>query len=118
MSRLRSAAANAPPSPALAPCAEGGPPRFRRAEFLPFSRPSIGDEEIAAVTETLRSGWLSAGPRTQEFEGEFRRFTGAPAAVALNSCTAGLHAALLALGIGPGDEVVTTPMTFAATVNV
>jgi dTDP-4-amino-4,6-dideoxygalactose transaminase len=100
------------------PCAADAPPGFRRAEFLPFSRPSIGDEEIAAVTETLRSGWLSAGPRTEEFERDFRCFTGAPAALALNSCTAGLHAALLALGIGPGDEVVTTPMTFAATANV
>jgi len=70
------------------------------------------------VVETLRSGWLSAGPRTEEFEGEFRGYTGAPAALALNSCTAGLHAALVALGIGPGDEVVTTPMTFAATANV
>jgi len=70
------------------------------------------------VVETLRSGWLSAGPRTEEFERDFRRYTGAPAALALNSCTAGLHAALLALGIGPGDEVVTTPMTFAATANV
>jgi dTDP-4-amino-4,6-dideoxygalactose transaminase len=97
---------------------DDAPPGFRRDTFLPFSRPSIGDEEVAAVVETLRSGWLSAGPRTEAFEGEFRRYTAAPAALALNSCTAGLHAALLALDIGPGDEVVTTPMTFAATVNV
>ena len=94
-----------------------GPPA-RRPEFLPFCRPSISEDEIAAVVEALRSGWLSAGPRTHEFEAAFRGYVGAPSALAVNSCTAGLHAALFALGIGPGNEVITTAMTFAGTANV
>jgi dTDP-4-amino-4,6-dideoxygalactose transaminase len=82
---------------------------------VPFYRPDIGDEEIAAVVDTLRSGWLTVGPRTQEFEGEFARAVGAPHAVAVSSCTAALHLALDALDLEPGDEVITSTLTFAAT---
>jgi len=89
-----------------------------RKNFLPFSPPLIGDEEIDAVVDTLRSGWLTTGPKTGRFEREFAEYVASPAALALNSCTAGLHTALVTLGIGPGDEVITTPMTFAASVNV
>jgi dTDP-4-amino-4,6-dideoxygalactose transaminase len=89
-----------------------------RSEFLSFSPPCIGEEEIDAVVDTLRSQWITTGPKTREFEGAFTAFTGAPSAVALNSCTAALHTALATLGIGIGDEVITTPMTFAASVNV
>jgi dTDP-4-amino-4,6-dideoxygalactose transaminase len=89
-----------------------------REEFLPFSRPVIEEDEINEVVDSLRSGWITTGPKVKLFEDSFRAYTGAPYAVALNSATAGLHVALLALGIGPGDEVITTPMTFAATVNM
>jgi dTDP-4-amino-4,6-dideoxygalactose transaminase len=93
-------------------------PATSRAQFLPFSPPSIGEEEIAEVVDTLRSQWITTGPKTRRFETEFAAALGAPGALALNSCTAGLHTALVTLGIGPGDEVITTPMTFAASVNV
>ncbi|WP_243031845.1 DegT/DnrJ/EryC1/StrS family aminotransferase [Thermus altitudinis] len=89
-----------------------------RDTFLPFSPPLIGEEEINEVVDTLRSDWITTGPKTRRFESEFATYLGAPAALALNSCTAALHTALVTLGVGPGDEVVTTPMTFAATVNV
>ena len=89
-----------------------------RSEFLAFSPPVIGEEEIEAVVDTLRSDWLTTGPKTRRFEQEFAKYVGASGALALNSCTAGLHTALAALGIGAGDEVITTPMTFAATANV
>jgi dTDP-4-amino-4,6-dideoxygalactose transaminase len=85
--------------------------------FIHFHRPSIGEEEINEVVETLRSGWLTTGPRAARFEHDFREYTGASHAVAVNSATAGLHLALAGLGIGPGDEVITTPMTFCATVQ-
>lgn len=85
--------------------------------FIHFNRPSIGDEEIAEVADTLRSGWLTSGAKTQQFEREFAAYVQAPHALAVNSCTAGLHLALAALRIGPGDEVITTPLTFCATVN-
>jgi len=85
--------------------------------FIPFHRPSIDQCEIEAVTAALQSGWLTTGPRTAQFENEFREYTGAPYALAVNSCTAALHLALTALEIGPGDEVITTPLTFCATVN-
>jgi dTDP-4-amino-4,6-dideoxygalactose transaminase len=85
---------------------------------VPFHRPSIGQEEIDEVVRTLKSGWLTTGPRTAQFEQEFREYAGAPHALAVNSCTAGLHLALAALNIGPGAEVITTPLTFCATVNV
>ena len=89
-----------------------------RKEFLSFSRPTIEEDEINEVVDSLRSGWITTGPKVKLFEDEFKAYTAAPYAVALNSATAGLHIALLALGIGPGDEVITTPMTFAATVNM
>jgi dTDP-4-amino-4,6-dideoxygalactose transaminase len=86
--------------------------------FLPFAPPDLGQAEIDEVADTLRSGWLTGGPKVQRFEEAFRELTGAEHAVSLSSATAGLHLALLASGIGPGDEVITTPLTFAATVNV
>ena len=89
-----------------------------RDTFLPFSPPFIGEEEVNEVIDTLRSDWLTTGPKVKRFEQEFSAFLGAPAALALNSCTAALHTALVTLGIGPGDAVVTTPMTFCASVNV
>jgi dTDP-4-amino-4,6-dideoxygalactose transaminase len=86
-------------------------------DFIPFHRPSIEDEEIAEVVDTLRSGWLTTGPKTAQFEREFGNYVQSPFALAVNSCTAGLHLALTAMGIGNGDEVITTPLTFCATVN-
>ena len=85
--------------------------------FIEFHRPSLGEEEIDEVIAVLRSGWLTTGPRTAQFEQEFRQYVMSSHALAVNSCTAGLHLALSALGIGPGDEVITTPLTFCATVN-
>jgi len=85
--------------------------------YIPFHKPSIGEEEINEVVATLRSGWLTTGPRTAQFEKEFQTYVGASHALAVNSCTAGLHLALAALKIGHGDEVITTPLTFCATVN-
>jgi dTDP-4-amino-4,6-dideoxygalactose transaminase len=89
-----------------------------RREFLSFSPPLIGEEELGEVRDTLLSDWITTGPKTKRFEEDFRRFIGAPAALALNSCTAGLHTALATLGIGRGDAVITTPLTFCASVNV
>jgi dTDP-4-amino-4,6-dideoxygalactose transaminase len=88
------------------------------AKFIPFNRPEIDDAEIAEVVSTLRSGWLTTGVRTAQFEKEFREYVGAEHAQAVSSCTAALHLALAALNIGPGDEVITTPLTFCATVSV
>jgi len=88
-----------------------------RSSFLPFSRPNISPEEIRAVVETLESGWITTGPRTERFAAAFAEYVGGRYAVPVSSATAGLHVALLALGVGPGDEVVTTPMTFVATLN-
>ena len=85
---------------------------------IPFFRPDIGQGEIDAVVEVLRSGWLTTGAVTQQFEQEFAEYVGAPHAVALNSCTAALHLALAGYGIGPGDEVLLPTMTFAATAEV
>ena len=82
-----------------------------------FGRPSIGAGEIDEVVATLRSGWLSTGPRVREFERRFAHYVGARHAVALNSCSAALHLSLLAGEVGPGEEVVTTPLTFCATAN-
>jgi UDP-4-amino-4-deoxy-L-arabinose-oxoglutarate aminotransferase len=89
-----------------------------RNEFLPFSRPSIADEDITAVADVLRSGWITTGPKTTEFEQMFREYIGCPGAVALCSATAGMHLVLKALEIGPGDEVVTPSMTWVSTVNL
>jgi len=87
--------------------------------FLPFHIPDIGDDEIAEVVDSLRTGWLTTGPKTKRFEEQFARFIGAGVeAMAVNSATAGLHLALEALGVGPGDEVITTPFTFTATAEV
>lgn len=85
---------------------------------VPYHRPSIGQEEIDEVICTLRSGWLTTGPRTLQFERDFSEYVGVPNALAVNSCTAALHLALAALNIGPGMEVITTPLTFCSTVNV
>ncbi|HET8871351.1 MAG TPA: DegT/DnrJ/EryC1/StrS family aminotransferase [Aquabacterium sp.] len=88
--------------------------------FLPFALPEIGDEEIAEVVDTLRSGWVTTGPKARRFEQEFVSYLGDDGlqAIAVNSATAGLHLALEALGIGPGDEVITTTHTFTATAEV
>lgn len=85
--------------------------------FLVFGAPAIEDAEIEAVVATMKSGWLGTGPQTARFEQAIARYKGSPNAVALNSCTAALHLSLLASGVQPGDEVITTPMTFCATVN-
>jgi dTDP-4-amino-4,6-dideoxygalactose transaminase len=90
---------------------------FVRERFLVFGAPNIGTAEMDEVLDTLRSGWLGTGPKVQRFEEDFRRYVGARYAVAVNSCTAALHLSLLVAGVGPGDEVITTTMTFPATVN-
>jgi dTDP-4-amino-4,6-dideoxygalactose transaminase len=89
-----------------------------RTTFLPFSPPLIGEEEIAEVVDTLRSDWITTGPKVKRFEQEFAKFIGVPEAFAVSSCTAALHLSLLALGIGPGDAVITTPLTFCSGVHV
>ncbi len=89
-----------------------------RRDYLPFSRPSITEDEIAAVGDVLRSGWITTGPKNSEFERAFCAFAGCPGAVAVCSGTAGMHLALHALGIGPGDEVVTPSLTWVSTVNL
>ncbi len=86
-----------------------------RNKFLPFALPDIGEEEIAEVIDTLRSGWITTGGKTKRFEEKFREYIGCEHAIALSSCTACLHLALVAAGVGEGDEVITTPFTFAAT---
>jgi dTDP-4-amino-4,6-dideoxygalactose transaminase len=88
--------------------------------FIPFALPDIGDDEIAEVVDTLRSGWITTGPKTRRFEEDFTAYLGDPGlhSMAVNSATAGLHLALEALGIGPGDEVITTTHTFTATAEV
>ena len=89
------------------------------SEFLPFALPDIGEEEIAEVVRCLRSGWITTGPMARQFENDFAQFIGGGVeAVSVNSATAGLHLALEALGIGPGDRVLTTPYTFTATAEV
>jgi dTDP-4-amino-4,6-dideoxygalactose transaminase len=88
-----------------------------RKEFLIFGSPAIDEPEIAEVVATLRSGWIGTGPRTARFEAMFKEYVGAEHAMALNSCTAALHLSMVVSGLGPGDEVITTPMTFCATAN-
>lgn len=88
-----------------------------RKELLVFGSPALGEEEIQEVVATLRSGWLGTGPKVARFEQDFGGYVGAKHALALNSCTAALHLAMIAAGVGPGDEVITTPLTFAATAN-
>jgi len=98
------------------PAIEGGEPS--RWTFLPFALPLLGEEEENEVIDTLRSGWLTTGPKTQRFEKMVADYLGVKHAIALSSCTGALHLSLLALNIGKGDEVITTPITFAATANV
>ena len=98
------------------PAIEGG--QAQRNQFLPFHLPTIEDDEIKAVAETLRSGWLTKGPKTIEFEKKIAKYIGAKHAIALNSCTSALHLSLFAVGIGPGDEVIIPAYTFASTANV
>ena len=88
-----------------------------RQEMLPYGRQCIDEDDIAAVVGVLRSDWLTTGPMVSEFERTFADFVGAQAAVAVSSGTAALHAAMFALGIGPGDEVIVPTMTFAATAS-
>jgi dTDP-4-amino-4,6-dideoxygalactose transaminase len=88
-----------------------------RENFLVFGSPRIDEDEIEEVVSCLRSGWIGTGPRVAEFERRFAAYKGAAHAVAVNSCTAALHLSILAAGIGPGDEVITTPLTFCASVN-
>ena len=89
-----------------------------RKSFLPFSPPSIDDQEINEVVDTLREGWITTGPKVKRFEEEFASFIGSPAALAVSSGTGALHIALAALKIGPGDAVITTPMSFCSSVHV
>ncbi|MFH1671925.1 MAG: DegT/DnrJ/EryC1/StrS family aminotransferase [Pseudomonadota bacterium] len=89
-----------------------------RRDVLPFSRPSISDDDVAAVAEVLRSGWITTGLKSAEFERMFCEYVGCKGAVALSSATAGMHIALHALNIGPGDEVITPSMTWVSTVNL
>jgi len=98
---------------------KGSPPvASKRRDFLPFALPDIGDAEIQAVVAVLRSGWITTGPETKAFEREFAERLGVAHAVAINSCTAALHLALEALGVGEGDEVLTSTVTFTATAEV
>jgi len=94
---------------------DGGTPV--RSAFLPYAHQQISDEDVAAVTAALRSDWLTTGPRVPAFEAELAAATGARHAVAFSSGTAALHGAAVAAGLGPGDEAITTPMTFVATAN-
>lgn len=89
----------------------------KRESFLPYAIPLIDEKDINEVIDTLKSGWVAKGPRTMEFEKRFAEYVGAKHAIAMNSATAALHIALIAAGVKPGDEVITTSMTFAATVN-
>src|SRR5919197_5503476 len=85
------------------------------SEFIPFHKPDIGEAEAEAVLETLRSGWLTTGPKVKQFEADFAKYLGCSHAVAVNSGTAALHLALDAIGIKEGDEVIVPVLTFAAT---
>ena len=89
-----------------------------RSTFLPFALPSIGEEEIGEVVDSLRSGWITSGPKVKRFEADFAQYIGCHHAIAVNSCTAALHVALTALGIGPDDEVIVPTLTFCSTANV
>ena len=90
----------------------------QNTEYLAFHRPAIEEEDLAAVRSVLKSGWLTHGPLCREFEFAFAAHVGATRAVALSSCTAALHLALVAQGVGPGDEVITTPLTFCSSAHV
>lgn len=90
----------------------------KRETFLPYALPLIGEEEINEVADSLRSGWVTTGPKVKQFEQEVQEYVNCAHAIAVNSCTAGLHIALTALGVGPGDEVILPSFTFCATANV
>jgi len=92
-------------------------PTRSKDRFLVFGSPRIGDAEIQEIVATMKSGWLGTGPKVARFESDFKTYKQAPHAVAVNSCTAALHLSMLASGLKPGDEVITTPLTFCATVN-
>ncbi len=92
--------------------------RDAQEEYLPFARPDVDDAELAEIAEALASGWVTTGPKTKQFEAEFAAYVGAKHAVAVNSCTAAMHLALEAIGLTAGDEVITSPYTFAATAEV
>ena len=96
---------------------EGGPPVRTKENFLVFGAPLIEEPEIEEVVGCMRRRWIGTGPKVREFEEDFAAFKGSRHAIALNSCTAALHLSMFAAGIGPGDEVITTPMTFCATIN-
>ncbi|MEB7888453.1 UDP-4-amino-4-deoxy-L-arabinose aminotransferase [Hafnia alvei] len=87
-------------------------------EFLPFSVPSMGEDEIAAVAEVLRSGWITTGPKCQQLESAFSQYVGAKHAITVSSATGGMHVTLMALGIGAGDEVITPSQTWVSTINI
>src|SRR5512136_606595 len=89
-----------------------------RRTLLPYNLPDITQAEIDEVVDSLRSGWITTGPKTKQFERLFAEYVGARHAIAVNSCTGGLHVALAAAGIGPGDEVIVPTVTFCATANV
>src|SRR5689334_2630227 len=95
----------------------GHEPVRPKDRFLVFGAPLIEEPEINEIVQTLRSGWIGTGPKVRRFEEEFAAYTGARHAVAVSSCTAALHLSLVASGLEAGDEVITTPMTFVATVN-
>ena len=97
------------------PAIAGGPPA--RTEFLPFAKPTFGREEEEEVIDSLRSGWITTGPKVQRLESKFCDYLGVKHAIAVSSCTAALHVSLAALSIGPGDEVITSPVTWPATAN-
>lgn len=97
------------------PAIAGGKPV--RSHYLVFGSPAIGEEEISEVVQSLRSGWIGTGPKVKQFEEMFRKFKGSRHAVAVSSCTAAIHLSLLVLGIKAGDEVITSPITFASTAN-
>jgi dTDP-4-amino-4,6-dideoxygalactose transaminase len=96
---------------------DGGSPVRTKDKFLVYGAPLIEKQEIEEVVDCMRRGWIGTGPKVHQFENDFRLYKGTKHAVALNSCTAALHLAMFACGIGPGDEVITTPMTFCASVN-
>lgn len=99
------------------PGGDGEREAFQRGRYLTFGAPCIGEAEIEEVVDSLRSGWIGTGPKVARFEELMREYTGASFAIALHSCTAALHLSMVASGLGEGDEVITTPMTFCATVN-
>src|SRR6266481_3122652 len=94
---------------------DGGTPV--RRTLLPYGRQSIAEDDIQAVVDVLRSDWLTTGPKVGEFEEAFAAWVGAKHAVSFSSGTAALHGAAFAAGLGPGDEAITSPLTFAATAN-